>query len=56
MSKIHNFRSKAIRGGLSLVPKRGPQTWSPNVVPKRGLQMWSPKEPKCMFEVDVHVS
>ena len=35
MSKMHNFRNKAISGG--------PQVWSPNVVPKCGPKMWSPK-------------
>ena len=58
MSKMHNFRNKAFRGGLSVVPK----IWSPknlvhqkfgpqkkhlvpksqSVVPKCGPQVWFP--------------
>ena len=42
MSKMHNFRNKAIRGGPSVVPKCGPQAWSPNMASKCGPQMLSP--------------
>ena len=46
MSKMHNFRNKAIRGGLSVVPKYGPEygprVWALNVVPKCGPVRYDP--------------